>query len=117
MEINRRNRVRREAHPPAIDCGSTNGRNCAKELAFFFLRRLGGGFERAFCYQQSDWLEVKLAVCGPGRQCARTLAGERSGSIVEYRVARWEAPGNCGTHVQQQVVGRRRILGICMFRM
>jgi hypothetical protein len=41
--MNRRNQVRRGAHPPAIDCGSTNSRNCAKELAFFFFRRLGRG--------------------------------------------------------------------------
>jgi hypothetical protein len=82
-------------------CLQVKSRNRVEKLEFFFFHRLGDGFERAFCYEQSDGLEVQLAVCGPGGKCAPTLAGGRCVAIVGYRVARREVPGDSGADDQQ----------------
>ena len=65
-----------------FDCGPASWRNRPKKLEHFFFRGLGGRFERTFCYEQSDRLEVELAICRPGRQRARTLAGEGAVTIL-----------------------------------
>lgn len=65
---------------------------------------------RAFCTVRR--LEVELALCGPGRQCARTLAGEGFVTSLGDRVARREVSGHSGAHDQQQRLNSRRILGV-----